>query len=48
MEDSEIIELYFNRDEAAVTQTSAKYGRVLRRDCLSCAAQPGGLGGVRQ
>ena len=27
MEDSEIIELYFNRDEAAVTQTSAKYGR---------------------
>lgn len=27
MEDSEIIELYFNRDEAAVAQTSAKYGR---------------------
>ena len=36
MEDSEII------------ADQCKIRAVLRRDCLSCAAQPGGLGGVRQ
>lgn len=27
MEDKEIMELYWNRDEAAITETSGKYGR---------------------
>ncbi len=33
MEDTEIIELYFRRDEAAITETAAKYGVF----CLSIA-----------
>ena len=29
MEDTEIIDLYFRRDEKAITETAAKYGRLL-------------------
>ena len=29
MEDSEIVELYFDRDEAAITESDAKYGGML-------------------
>ncbi len=31
MEDSQIVELYLSRDESAITQTSLKYGKKLRR-----------------
>lgn len=31
MEDDKIIELYFARSEAAITETSAKYGAFFRR-----------------
>ena len=34
MEDSAIIELYWARDEGAITQTDAKYGAFCRR--LAC------------
>ena len=30
LDDREIVELYFMRDEAAIRQTSEKYGRRLR------------------
>ena len=30
MEDEKIIDLYFERNESAVTETALKYGRMLR------------------
>ncbi len=34
MQDKEIIELYFDRDENAITETDIKYGRLLRKISL--------------
>jgi RNA polymerase sigma-70 factor (ECF subfamily) len=38
MDDSVIIELYFARDEAAIEETSGKYGAQLRRIALNAGA----------
>lgn len=35
MEDSQIIELYWNRSESAISETSNKYGRLLRNIALN-------------
>lgn len=35
MEDSQIIELYWQRSEAAITETSQKYGRLCRRIAMN-------------
>ncbi len=35
MEDSQIIELYWNRSETAIAETSVKYGKLLRKIALN-------------
>lgn len=40
MEDSAIIGLYFARDEAAITETDAVYGALLRRIAVNIPAMP--------
>ena len=35
MEDTQIVELYWNRDQSAIVETKSKYGRMLNRISLS-------------
>lgn len=34
MDDSDIIGLYFSRDERAISETAGKYGRLCKKHCL--------------
>ena len=42
MEDEKIIELYWNRDEAAISQTAQKYGGMVRSNRIPHLAQCAG------
>ena len=48
MEDGEIVELYWRRDESAITETARKYGALCRTVAKGILDHGGGRGGVRQ